>query len=121
MSINKISMDAELELQYIRSEKFVSDSISIHDFLKYSQDDCIDDINYSKKIYRITDETLLPVIENHLQNVFRLGRFYRFENVLKSKLFYIENFDLQDISVPDCDDLDHMVNNEGYRIINITT
>lgn len=112
--------DTELELQHIHSEKFVSDSISIHDFLKYSEDDCIDDINYSKKIYRISDDALLPAIENHLQNVFRIGKFYRFENVRKSKLFYIENYDLQDISVPGCDDLDYMVDNDGYRIINIT-
>ena len=47
--------DAQLELQYVHSEKFVSDSISIHDFLKYSEDDCIEDINYSKKIYSITE------------------------------------------------------------------
>lgn len=116
----KVSLyDAQLELQYVHSEKFVSDSISIHDFLKYSEDDCIGDINYSKKIYRISDDALLPAIENHLQNVFRIGKFHRFENVRKSKLFYIENFDLQDITTPGCDDLDFMVA-EGYRVINIT-
>lgn len=111
--------DDQLEQQYVHSEKFVSDSISIHDFLKYSQDDCIDDINYSKKIYRISDDALLPVIENHLKDVFRIGKFYRFENVRKSKLFYIENYDLQDITTPECDDLDFMVA-DGYRVINIT-
>lgn len=111
--------DVQLKQQYVHSEKFVSDSISIHDFLKYSEDDCIDDINYSKKIYRISDDALLPVIENHLKDVFRIGKFYRFENVRKSKLFYIENYDLQDITTPECDDLDFMVA-DGYRVINIT-
>ena len=112
--------DVELELQYIHSEKFISDSISIHDFLKYSEDDCIDDINYSKKIYRISDDTLFPLIEGHLQYKFKVGKIHRLDNVQRSKLFYIENFDLQDITTPGCDDLDFMVDNDGYRIINIT-
>ena len=41
---------------------------------------------------------------------FKISKLYRFENVRKSKLFYIENFDLQDITTPGCDDLDFMKN-----------
>lgn len=111
--------DAKLELQYIHSEKKISDTISIGDFLKYTEDDCIDNINYSNNIYRISDDALFPLIESHLQHAFSLGKLYRLENVRKSKLFYIENFDLQDITTPGCDDLDFMVDN-GYRVINIT-
>lgn len=110
--------DAQLELQYIRSERMISAVISIHDFLKYTADDCVDNINYSKKIYRISDDIFIPQIENQLKNVWCVDKLHRIENVKKSKLFYIENLDLQDISTVTCDDLDDMVS-QGYSIINI--
>lgn len=96
------------------SKEYVSDSIKLDDFLKL---DC-DDINYNKTIYRISNDEMIPKIEDVLKHGWEFGKQYRFETVRVNKLFYIENCDIQDISDYDGDRLFDRIE-EGYKIIEI--
>lgn len=99
---------------YVISEDFVEDSITLDEFLKLD----MDDVNYNHTVYRITDENMLPILKEHFEKVFMLGKFHRFENVQANRLFYIENCDLQDIQEVYGDNI-WDIRDEKYRFINI--
>ena len=46
------------------------------------------------------------------------NHMYEWDVVEKSRMFYVENCDLQSVDVPSCTDLDEMVD-DGYTIIDI--
>lgn len=54
-------------------------------------------------------------IEKHLREEFLLNHMHEFDNVKKTQMFYIENFDLQSID-EQFDDIKKMINDEGYVI-----
>lgn len=108
----------DVNQRFITAGRLVSKQITLDDFLTYDQDYCIENINYSKKIYRITDKSMFGDIEKHLREEFLLNHMYQFDNVKKTQMFYIENFDLQSID-EQFDDIKKMINDDGYEIINI--
>lgn len=112
--INGIIHDIDMSISYEQAGVFVSDKISLDEFLKLG----IDDINYSETIYRMTDVHMIPVIEKHLKETLMLGKKHRFDNVMKNRLFYIENCDIQDISEYGNDTLMTFVNDK-YKIVDI--
>lgn len=103
-----------LKACYHVSKEYVSDSIKLDDFLKLDYDD----INYNKTIYRISNDDMIPKIEDALKHRWGFGKQYRFETVRVNKLFYIESLDIQDISDYDGDRLFDRIE-EGYKIIEI--
>ena len=113
--------DIFLEYQYHVADRLVSGKISVIDFLEKgnAEDFVIDELNYSKKIYRIYGDSETPVIL--IKDMLEKGmcnHMYDWETVEKSRMFYVENCDLQSVDVPSCTDLDEMVD-DGYAIIDI--
>lgn len=54
----------DLNQWIITTGRLLSKQITFDDFLTYDQDYCIDNINYSKKIYRITAKACLMILNN---------------------------------------------------------
>ena len=113
--------DIFLEYQYHVADRLVSGKISVIDFLEKgnAEDFVIDELNYSKKIYRIYGDSETPVIL--IKDMLEKGmcnHMYGWETVEKSRMFYVENCDLQPVDVPSGTDLDEMVD-DGYAIIDI--
>lgn len=114
--------DIFLEYQYHVADRLVSGKISVIDFLKKgnAEDFVTDELNYSKTIYRIYGDSETPVIL--IKDMLEKGmcnHMYEWETVEKSRMFYVENCDLQSVDVPSCTDLDEMVEFEGHKIIDI--
>lgn len=111
--------DIFLEYQYHVADRLVSGKISVIDFLEKGKADdfVIDELNYSKTIYRICGERALILIKDMLEKGM-CNHMYGWETVEKSRMFYVENCDLQPVDVPLGTDLDEMVD-DGYTIIDI--
>jgi hypothetical protein len=111
----------EMELSWMKSEKYVSDRISFDDFLKMD----IDDLNYNNTIYRLADRDPVKIAElfDHMKTVWMLGKRYRISNVYLNGLFYIENCDLQDVSECGYDTIDILCSDvndtEPYKVVEI--
>lgn len=111
--------DIFLEYQYHVADRLASGKISVIDFLEKGEDFVIDELNYYKKIYRIYGDSETPVIL--IKQMLKKGmcnHMYEWDVVEKSRMFYVENCDLQSVDVPSCTDLDEMVD-DGYAIIDI--
>lgn len=111
--------DIFLEYQYHVADRLVSGKISVIDFLEKGEDFVIDELNYSKTIYRIYGDSEMPMIL--IKQMLKKGmcnHMYEWDVVEKSRMFYVENCDLQSVDVPSCTDLDEMVD-DGYTIIDI--
>ena len=115
--IRNLVDDGCLEMSYIVSEKYVTNSISIDDFIKLDTND----INHNNTVYRITDDDLVDTLVNNLSLRRSVNMSYYGMFVKKDKLFYIENLDIHVVKedyiwgVP----IDVLVN-EGYKVVNIT-
>lgn len=114
--------DLFLEYQYHVADRLVSGEIQLSDFLekRRAEDFVIDELNYSKKIYRIYGDSETPLIL--IKDMLKKGmcnHMYEWETVEKSRMFYVENCDLRPVDVPSCTDLDLMVELYGYKIIDI--
>lgn len=111
----------EMELSWMKSEKYVSDRISFDDFLKMD----IDDLNYNNTIYRLADRDPVKIAElfDHMKTVWMLGKQYRISNVYLNGLFYIENIDLQDVSECGYDTIDILCSDindtKPYKVVEI--
>lgn len=112
--IDDVIDSINMNTAYIISGDFVEESITLDEFLKLD----LEDVNYNKTIYRITNDEMLPVLKDFFKNVFMLGKFHRFTNVQSNRLFYIENCDLQDIQEVYGDNI-YDVKEEGYKFVNI--
>ena len=111
--------DIFLEYQYHVADRLASGKISVIDFLEKGEDFVIDELNYSKTIYRIYGDSEMPMIL--IKQMLKKGmcnHMYEWDVVEKSRMFYVENCDLQSVDVPSCTDLDEMVD-DGYTIIDI--
>ena len=113
--------DIFLEYQYHAADRLASGKISVTDFLEKgnAEDFVIDELNYSKTIYRIYGDSEMPMIL--IKQMLKKGmcnHMYEWDVVEKSRMFYVENCDLQPVDVPSCTDLDEMVD-DGYTIIDI--
>ena len=114
--------DIYLEYQYHVADRLVSGKISMADFLEKvrTSDSFIDELNYSHTIYRICGDSRVPMIMvKELLTDCMCSHMYEWEVVEKSRMFYVENCDLQAVDVPSSDDLDDMVERDGYKIIDI--
>lgn len=80
--------------------------------------DFINDLNYNAVVVyvdsnKILDELYLKLREDSVNHL------YRFESVRKNKLFYIENCDLQDVTInSDWNELFELIEN-GYSIVHL--
>lgn len=113
--------DIFLEYQYHVADRLVSGQISLADFLEKSktEDYFVDVLNESKTIYRIYGDSRIPMIMvKEILTDCMCNHMYEWATVEKSRMFYVENCDLQPVDVPSSTDLDDMVE-EGYRIIDI--
>jgi hypothetical protein len=111
----------EMELSWMKSKKYVSDKISLDEFLKMD----IDDLNYNNTIYRLENrdtETISKLLK-HFKDSLMLNRLYRIENVHLNGLFYVENCDLQDVSEYGYDTIDILCSSvndtKPYKVIEI--
>lgn len=113
--------DIALEYQHHVADRLVSEQISLDDFIeKAKTDDLLDVLNYSKTIYRICGDSRIPmIVVNELLTDCMCGHMYEWNIAEKSRMFYVENCDLQVVDVPSCTDLDDMVERDGYTIIDI--
>ncbi|MBR5296400.1 MAG: hypothetical protein IKU29_00835, partial [Parabacteroides sp.] len=110
-----------MELSWMKSEKYVSERISFDDFIKMD----IDDLNYNNTIYRLADRDPVKIAElfDHMKTVWMLGKQHRISNVYLNGLFYVENCDLQDVSECGYDTIDILCSNANdtkpYKVIEI--
>lgn len=114
--------DIFLEYQYHVADRLVSGQISLADFLEKAktEDFFIDVLNYSNTIYRIYGDSRIPMITvKELLTDCMCNHMYEWEAVEKSRMFYVENCDLQAVDVPSMTDLDDMVEYDDYKIIDI--
>lgn len=114
--------DLFLEYQYHVADRLVSGEVQLNDFLGKGKtmDFDIDGLNYSKAIYRICGDSETPLIL--IKDMLKKGicnHMYEWEIVEKSRMFYVENCDLQPVDVSSSTDLDLMVELYGYKIIDI--
>ena len=96
------------------SKDYITDTITLDKLVSLDYDD----INYTKTIYRISEDDMIPTIEKTIKEKWMLGKQYRFETTKVNKLFYVENMDVQDISEYDGDTLMDLID-DGYKIINV--
>lgn len=114
--------DIFLEYQYHVADRLVSGQISLADFLEKSktEDYFVDVLNESKTIYRIYGDGRIPMIMvKEILTDCMCNHMYNWETAEKSRMFYVENCDLQAVDVPSFDDIDDMVERDGYKIIDI--
>lgn len=114
--------DIFLEYQYHVADRLVSGQISLADFLEKSktEDYFVDVLNESKTIYRIYGDSRIPMIMvKEILTDCMCNHMYDWETAEKSRMFYVENCDLQAVDAPSFDDLDDMVERDGYKIIDI--
>lgn len=115
--------DICLEYQYHVADRLASEQISLADFLEKvrTSDSFIDELNYSHTIYRICGDSRIPMITvKELLIDCACNHMYEWEEAVeKSRMFYVENCDLQAVDAPSMTDLDDMVEYDGYKIIDI--
>lgn len=115
--------DIFLEYQYHVADRLASEQISLADFLEKvrTSDSFIDELNYSHTIYRICGDSRIPMITvKELLIDCACNHMYEWEEAVeKSRMFYVENCDLQAVDAPSMTDLDDMVEYDGYKIIDI--
>ena len=76
----------------------------------------VNEINYNNTIYRIIDESCWPKLIIQMATVWNLNHLYEIDRMIKSKMFYVENCDLQ--TIYEDEDLERYTNN-GYTIIDV--
>lgn len=114
--VKRMMWNAIMRTSYEVASKYVKSTIKLHDFIALYEDD----LNYNKKIYRITDEMFIPIIEDKLKKQWMFGKEHRFENVKLNRMFYIENMDIQDITETNGDTLYSLVTcDDPYEVIDI--
>lgn len=105
----------DMELSWMKSEKYITERLSFNKFLRMD----LDDLNYNDTIYRLKDRC--PVVLNQLRDFLirdlQLGKRYRIDNVYLNGLFYIENCDIQDISQCGYDTIDILCSGDkAYKV-----
>jgi hypothetical protein len=105
-----------MELSWMKSEKYVTEKMLFDDLLKMDDQD----LNYNKTIYRFANRTpdILARFFETVKERWMFGKTYRIENINLNGLFYIENMDLQDISECGYDTLENLID-EGYKVVEI--
>jgi hypothetical protein len=105
-----------MELSWMKSEKYVTEKMLFDDLLKMD----MDDLNYNKTIYRFANRTpdILSRFFETVKERWMFGKTYRIENINLNGLFYIENMDLQDVSECGYDTLENLID-EGYKVVEI--
>lgn len=85
----------------------------------YIKDFC-EDLNYKGVVLFVDSEIDLDDLYGRLKRD-NLGHLYRFESVRENRLFYIENCDLQDVTInPGWNELLELVEND-YSILQLKT
>lgn len=105
-----------MELSWMKSEKYVTKKMLFDDLLKMD----MDDLNYNKTIYRFANRTpdILSRFFETVKERWMFGKTYRIENINLNGLFYIENMDLQDVSECGYDTIENLID-EGYKVVEI--
>ena len=105
-----------MELSWMKSEKYVTEKMLFDDLLKMDDQD----LNYNKTIYRFANRTpdILARFFETVKERWMFGKTYRIENINLNGLFYIENMDLQDVSECGYDTLENLIE-EGYKVVEI--
>lgn len=105
-----------MELSWMKSEKYVTEKLSFDDLIKLEDQD----LNYNKTIYRFANRTpdILARFFETVKERWMFGKKHRIENINLNGLFYIENMDLQDVSECGYDTLENLIE-EGYKVVEI--
>ena len=77
----------------------------------------VNEINYNNTIYRIMDESCWSKLIIQMATVWQLNHLHEIDRMIKSKMFYVENCDLQTIYKGE--DLEKDYINDGYTIIDV--
>ena len=114
--VDDILHKLNMELSWMKSEKYVTEKMLFDDLLKMD----MDDLNYNKTIYRFANRTpnILSRFFETVKERWMFGKSYRIENINLNGLFYIENMDLQDVSECGYDTLENLIE-EGYKVVEI--
>lgn len=110
----------EMELSWMKSEKYIVERIPFDKFLRMD----LDDLNYNHTIYRLKerDPKTLNQLKDFLIRDLHLGKRYRIDNVYLNGLFYIENCDIQDVSQCGYDTIDILCSeNKPYKVCELYT
>ena len=105
----------EMELSWMKSEKYVVERLAFDKFLRMD----LDDLNYNNTIYRLKDRDpkTLNQLRDFLIKDLQLGKRYRIDNVYLNGLFYIENCDIQDISQCGYDTIENLCSgNKAHKV-----
>ena len=105
----------EMELSWMKSEKYIVERFPFDKFLRMD----LDDLNYNNTIYRLKDRDpkTLNRLRDFLIKDLQLGKQYRIDNICLIGLFYIENCDIQDISQCGYDTIENLCSEDkAYKV-----
>lgn len=74
----------------------------------------VEDLNYTKIIIHIDESVHLGELKSRLEN-HQLNHMSRWDEVIETRLFYVENCDLQTVTA---DELMELIG-EGYGVLNL--